>query len=115
MSDAGGNDAPGFRPLLTRALHVGSLLASPTQYDAAPSYVTVAFADQSEQIKREVAARTAAILAERAADETLGNKLRIALELTAPVGFNLVRSYALLSQAAAIVAGGRSPYCWGGR
>ncbi len=92
------NEKAGFRPLLTRAPFVEELLASPTEYDAAPAYVAQSVTSHSEEIKRAIADRTAESLAGVVREETLGQKARIAIELAAPVGFGVVRVTALASQ-----------------
>jgi tetratricopeptide (TPR) repeat protein len=97
-------DDRGFRPLLTRAPFAEQLLASPTEYDAAPAYVAQSVASNSDAIKRAVAERTADNLVAGARDDTLGQKARLVVELAAPVGFGVVRVTALASQLVSTIA-----------
>ncbi len=92
------SDDRGFRPLLTRAPYVEQLLASPTEYDAAPAYVARAVSSNSDAIKRTVAERTAESLVAGVRDDTLGQKARLVVELAAPVGLGVVRVTALATQ-----------------
>ncbi|MEI8254678.1 MAG: dynamin family protein [Deltaproteobacteria bacterium] len=94
---------PGFRPLLTRAPFCGALMASPIEYDAAPSYATKAIASESESIKRAVAENTMRALDERSAADGLGRQARIAVELVAPIGLNIVRLWSLGNYALGLI------------
>lgn len=97
-------DDRGFRPLLTRAPFAEQLLASPTEYDAAPAYVAQSVASNSDAIKRAVAERTAESLVAGTRDDTLSQKARLVVELAAPVGFGVVRVTALASQLVSTIA-----------
>lgn len=86
----------GFKPLMTRAPLVERLAASPSEYDAAPTYLITEMSEHSEEIKRELARRVGEEIVQGTRGDTLGRQARIAIELAAPVGLGLVRSYALV-------------------
>jgi hypothetical protein len=96
----------GFRALLTRATVADELLASPSEYDAAPTYLSREYASRSDEVKRALAMQTSEEVASRARGNTLASQVRIAVELAAPVGMGLVRSFALVQQLGAVVAAG---------
>ena len=80
----------GFRALLTRAPYSAHLVASPSEYDAAPVYLAREFADHSDEIKRELAVATSERVADIASTSTLGRQALIAVQLAAPIGFGIV-------------------------
>jgi GTPase SAR1 family protein len=94
----------GFRALLTRAPYCPQLVASPSEYDAAPVYLTREYSEHGEDIKRELAVVMSEQVAEVAATNTLGRQAMIALQLAAPIGFGMVRIAALTGQLASTVA-----------
>lgn len=102
------DDAPiraGLYPVLTRLPYADTLLASPSEYDVAPTYLSVAFQQQGDQVQIEVARRTAEVVADRVSDDSIRKQLRIAVELTAPIGLGVVRSAALARTTMAVMLG----------
>jgi hypothetical protein len=93
------DSAIGFRPLLTRAPMSEAIIGAPSEYDAAPTYLSRAYAEQSEVVKREIALRAAEAVATPAIGDTIGRQARIALELAAPIGFGAVRCVALVGSS----------------
>ncbi len=91
----------GFRPLFTNAPLTRQLRAAPGAYDAAPIYLVHELAEASPAIKQQLATFTPA--EELTGTRTLGKDAVIALQLVAPIGFNIVRVMALGKVAAGLL------------
>lgn len=94
------DEATGFRPLLTRAPLLGTLVASPTEYDAAPAYLIREYLAQTRQVRKSVLEHQTQVDDAGGGSDTVGRQVGIALELVAPIGFGIVRAHALAMTAA---------------
>ena len=94
-----------LRGLLTRAPFVDQLIAGPGEYDAAPTYLVKAYEERSDDVRKELSKMVESPLTRTSTSGlTVAGQARIALELTAPIGYGIVRSLGLLKVAAGLVA-----------
>lgn len=81
---------------MTRAPMVEKLAAAPGEYDAAPTYLVQQYEQNSTAISREIINKMEADLTSKIRGNTLKDQAAIALEMGAPIGYNVVRGFGLI-------------------